>query len=368
MLITLLLLEGRSQELERQIEQARLLFPGSVDVELAEGLALAFRGDRPGVESHLERLKSMDLLAVSDREFQEKFLLLLSRISETVLSFDVASNTNSLSDPIDDVIELRQLFANSSELSRLMREAFGPGMGIGIPETPAEPIDKLLSDAPARIPAANGALTLFGQPGLMNNLTVDVERLSPVPGDAFFARLRAYVCLVSPDFQGAAMEFDKALESPCIFPRLKPRLLYEAAMCHMGIYLGTGRTDQPELNKAGELALRWVKETDQLDPVTVQRIQNILNLSGQYDAALQLIDRYRKSIPPSSPAAFAGEELNIKFAARRFLEVIELADRLLASESGASGELVVHARQKRDEAISKLRELVMPQDKTDETP
>ncbi len=72
MLITLLLLEGRSQELERQIELARLLFPGSVDVELAEGLALAFRGDRQRVESHLEHLKSMNLLSASDREFQAR--------------------------------------------------------------------------------------------------------------------------------------------------------------------------------------------------------------------------------------------------------------------------------------------------------
>ncbi len=367
MLITLLLLEGRSQELERQIEQARLLFPGSVDVELAEGLALAFRGDRQRVESHLEHLKSMNLLSASDREFQEKFLLLLSRISENVLSFDVESNTNSLSDPIADVIELRRYFANSSELPTLMQDSFGPGMGIGIPETSAEPIDNLLANAPARILPANVALALRQQ-GLMNILTVDVERLSPVPGDAFYARLRGYLCLVSMDFKGAATEFDKALESPCIFPRLKPRLLYEAAMCHMGIYFGTGRTDQHELRKAGELALRWVNETDELDSVTVQRIQNILNMSGQYGAALQLIDRYRKSVPPSTPAEFAGEELNIKFAASRFLEVIELADRLLASESSASGELAVLARQKRDEALSKLQELVTDRDKTDATP
>lgn len=368
MLITLLLLEGRSQELERQIELARLLFPGSVDVELAEGLALAFRGDRQRVESHLEHLKSMNLLSASDREFQEKFLLLLSRISENVLSFDVESNTNSLSDPIADVIELRRYFANSSELPTLMQESFGPGMGIGIPETSAEPIDNLLSDATASIIAAKAALTLLGQPERMNNLTVVIERLSPIPGDAFYARLRGYLCLVSMDFKGAATEFDKALESPCIFPRLKPRLLYEAAMCHMGIYFGTGRTDQPELSKAGELALRWMNETDELDSVTVQRIQNILNMSGKYDAAIQLIDRYRKSVPPSTPAEFAGEELNIKFAASRFLEVIELADRLLASESSASGELAVLARQKRDEALSKLQELVTNRDKTEATP
>ena len=106
MLITLLLLEGRSQRLQRQIEQARLLFPGSVDVELAEGLALAFRGDRRRVEWHVDRLKSMDLLSADDREFLETVPLLQSQISETVLSFDVESNTNSLSEPIADVIEL----------------------------------------------------------------------------------------------------------------------------------------------------------------------------------------------------------------------------------------------------------------------
>lgn len=53
---------------------------------------------------------------------------------------------------------------------------------------------------------------------------------------------------------------------------------------------------------------------------------------------------------------------------RRFPEVIELAEQLLASDSGASTELVVHARQRRDEALKKLRELVMPQDKTEATP
>jgi len=108
MLITLLLLEGRSQRLQRQIEQARLLFPRSVDVELAEGLALAFRGDRRQVEWHVDRLISMDLLSARDREFQEKFLLLLTRISETVLSFDFDSNTNSVSDLVTDIVELKQ--------------------------------------------------------------------------------------------------------------------------------------------------------------------------------------------------------------------------------------------------------------------
>jgi len=368
MLITLRLLEGRSQELERQIEQARLLFPGSVDIELAEGLALAFRGDRQRVESHLELVKSLDLLSARDREFQETFLLLLTRISETVLSFDVESDTNSVSDSVTDIVELKQALSNPADLPKLIQEAFGANIGVGIPETPAEPIDNLLSNAPARILAANAAITLLGQPGLMKSLTVDIERHSPIPGDAFFARLRAYACLVPLDYQGAAKELELAIKSPCVFPRLKSRILYEAAMCHMGIYFATGRTDQSALSRAGELALRWVNETDQLDPVTVQRTQNILNMSGQYDAALQLIDRYRKSIPPSSPAAFTGEELHIKFAARRFSEVIELAEQLLASDSGASEELAVSASQKRVEALSKLRELVMPEDKTEETP
>ena len=368
MLITLLLLEGRSQELEQQIEQARLLFPGSVDIELAEGLALAFRGDRQRVESHLEHLKSMDLLSAKDREFQEKFLLLLTRISETVLSFDFDSNTNSVSDLVKDIVELKQAVSNPADLPKLIQEALGANMGVGIPDMPAESIDTLLSNAPARILAANAAITLLGQPKLMNSLTVDIERHSPIPGDAFFARLRAHACLVSLDFVGAAKELEKAIESPCIFPRLKSRILYEAALCHMGIYFPPGQMDQSELSRAGALALRWVDETDELDSVLVQRIQGILNLNGEYDAALQLIDRYRESIPPSSPAAFVNEELRILLTARRFPEVIELAEQLLASDSVAAREFTVFAIQMRDEALSKLRELARSEDKTEETP
>ena len=60
------------------------------------------------MEWHVDRLKSMDLLSARDREFQEKFLLLLTRISETVLSFDFDSNTNSVSDLVTDIIELKQ--------------------------------------------------------------------------------------------------------------------------------------------------------------------------------------------------------------------------------------------------------------------
>lgn len=265
------------------------------------------------------------------------------------------------------VVAFKQLFITTSELPKHVLGSFGASYGVGISQNPEEPIDNLLSSAPVRILAAHVALQL-GNYEPMSSLTADIERLSPIRGDAFFARLRAYVCLVPLDFQGAARELEKAIESPCVFPRLKSRILYEAAMCHMGIYFATGRTDQSALSRAGELALRWVNETDQLDPVTVQRTQNILNMSGQYDAALQLIDRYRKSIPPSSPAAFTGEELHIKFAARRFSEVIELAEQLLASDSGASEELAVSASQKRVEALSKLRELVMPEDKTEETP
>jgi hypothetical protein len=124
----------------------------------------------------------------------------------------------------------------------------------------------------------------------------------------------------------------------------------------------------PELSRAGALALLWVDETDELDPVMVQRIQNVLKMNGEYDAALQLIDRYRESIPPSSPAAFVNEELQILVAARRFPEVIERAERLLASDSVAAREFKAFAIQMRDEALSKLRELARSEDQTEEIP
>lgn len=136
----------------------------------------------------------------------------------------------------------------------------------------------------------------------------------------------------------------------------------------MGIYFPPGQMDQSELSRAGALALRWVDETDELDSVMVQRIQNILKMNGEYDAALQLIDRYRKSIPPSSPAAFVDAELQILAAARRFPEVIEQAERLLASDSVAAREFTAFAIQMRDEALSKLRELARSEDKTEEIP
>jgi len=361
-LITLLLLEGRSKELEEQIEQARLLFPGSVDVELAEGLSMAFRGDRRGIELHLEQLKSMDLISDNDREFQEKFLFLLSRISETVLAFDIQSNANSLSQAIADIIELRRYFADSSQLPRLLQESFGSGIGIGIPDTPSGSVENLLSNAAVRILAANAAVAMKYQ-SPMNSLILDLERLSPVPGDALFGRLRAYVHLVAFDYRGAARELDQALESPSVFSRLKSRMLYEAAICHTGVYsFETEQKDQTELNRAGELALRWAAETDELDPVATQMIQNILNLTGQYDEALTLIQRCRESNPALPPTEFVTDELKTYLNARRFPEVIQLAEHWLESDSGATEELTAFCRKMQDDATHLMRELVNQHD------
>lgn len=357
LLITLLLLQGQSGELDAQIEKSRLLFPGSVDVELAEGLALAFRGDRPRVEFHLERLKSMTLLSDEDREFQEKFLVLLSRISEAVLTFNVDSQSNHIPDVMEAALELKQQLTNPSELPRLVQEALGPGSGIGLPDSSSGPVDSLLSTVPARLLAANVALSLK-QPGLMNHLISDIEHMSPVPGDAFFARLRAYVFLAAMDYRGAAKELDLAIESPSVFPRLKSRMLYEAAMCHAGIAFETTPADQTELRHSGELALRWAAETDELDPVATQRMQNALNLNGQFDAVLQLIHRCREANPQLVASEFVSDELKTLTNARRFPEVIRLAEHWLASDSGAPQDLKMFCRKMHDEAVCHMLEIV----------
>lgn len=361
-LITSLVLQGRTQELEEQIETARLLFPGSLDVELAEGLSLAFRGDTERVESHVARLGSMPLLSQKDREFHEKLLRLLSRLSEFALTFSFESGTNPVSDVMSAAIELRQHVSDSHEMSPFIREAYGPGSGIGILETSVLPVDALLLTAPARLSIASAAMARK-QPGLMNSITVDIERLSPISGDAFFARLRAYVHAGAMDFKRAAKEFEIALESPCVFPRLRSRMLYETAMCYSGMALFTPDDNGPSnLRRAGELAVRWAMETDELDPVATQRIQNILNLTGQYDEALTLIQRCREANPALPPTEFVIDELKTYLNAKRFPEVIQLAEHWLESDSGATEELTAFCGKMRDDAMHHMRELVNQHD------
>jgi hypothetical protein len=70
----------------------------------------------------------------------------------------------------------------------------------------------------------------------MISLITDLEKLSPVPGDAVFLRTRSLMRLQPNNFAAALEELDPAVSAPCVFPKQRQQILCEAAMCHLGLY------------------------------------------------------------------------------------------------------------------------------------
>ena len=135
--------------------------------------------------------------------------------------------------------------------------------------------------------------------------------------------------------------------------------MYEAAMCHANVFLFPKEHQDPsELTRAGELAIRWAEESHELEPNETQHILLILQKVNASDAALRLISRYREANPTQPPTSFVGDELKVYLKEKRFPEVIQLADRWLADDSGATAELKSQCGKLRDEAMSHMRQIV----------
>ena len=355
LVVTLLLLEGRSLELNAQIEMSRLLFPGSLDVELTACIAFALRGEQHLAEAQLQRLKSLGLIGDEDERFYRGITELLLSLAEELATTGAHSESGAELDPVQLLTKMVTYFVSIPQTPAVMEEAFGTALDIGRSATTNAGWGKnFLSGLTVKITMAS-LTQLSGNHEPMISLITDLEKLSPIPGDAVFLRTRSIMRLQPDNFAAALEELDPAVTAPCVFPKLRQQILYEAAMCHLGLYLPN--KDDNHLKKAGQLALQWMTISDSMPVFQVANLVNVLVLNGHYDDALQLLQRFRTRSPNAENSLIVQELLVLK-AAKRYPELLVLADQELKAREGKETPEAAAIISLRDEALCEMSTLL----------
>ena len=356
MVMTLLLREGKSLELDKQIEQSRLLFPDSLDVEITASVAFALRGEQHQAEGQLQRLKTRGLITEDEEKGHRMLIEALLSVAEMLETTGVHSG-KGVDEGTDfqlDEVQLLRLANSLPESNAVMKEVFGTAFDIGQPaNTNADVRKNFLSGLILKITMASAA-RIVGNHTPKISLVADVEKLSPIQGDAVFLRTRSLLRLQPDNFVAALEELDPAVTAPCVFPKLRQQILYEAAMCHMGLY--AKEKDDNHLKTAGNLASQWGDTSDSMPELQVVNFVKILQINGHYDDALRLIRKFRAKTPDTKNS-LVGQELQVLKAAMRYGEVLELTDALLQSgdPKGLSEADIVSIR---DDALRELSMLI----------
>ena len=363
LVITLLLLEGRSPELNAQVEKSRLLFPGSLDVELTACVAFALRGEQQLAEGQLQRLTTLGLLSDDDEKVCRGLIELLLSIAEELATTGAQSESGAETNSVQLLTNMMTYFVSFPQTAAVMEETFGTALEIGRPANVNAGLGKnFLSGLMFKITLASAA-QLAENHAPMISLITDLEKLSPVPGDAIFLRTRSLMRLQPYNFAAALEELDPAVTAPCVFPKQRQQILYEAAMCHMGVY--SQNKDDNHRKTAGQLALQWMTISDSMPEFQVANLVNVLVLNGQHDDALRLLLKFRTK-SPNAKNSMIGQELQVLKAAKRYPELFELADQeLKALEGKETPEAAAAIISIRDEALLEMSKLLDSQKKVD---
>jgi serine/threonine protein kinase len=362
LLVTLLLLEGRSIELDEQVEKSRLLFPGSLDVELTACVAFALRGEQQLAEAQLQRLKALGLVSVEEELTYRGLTEFLLFLAETLATTGAQSESGAELDPAQLLMKMAAYFASFPQTAAVMEETFGTALDIGRPTNTNTGLgENFLLGLTAKIAMAS-AKQFTGNHTAMIGLITDFEKLSPIPGDALFLRTRSIIRLQPNNFAAALEELDPAVSAPCVFPKLRQQILYEAAMCHLGVY--SQNNDDNHLKTAGQLALQWMTISDSLPEFQVANLVKILGKNGHYDDALHLLLRFRTRSPNAKNSLIV-QELQVLKAARRYPELLEVADQALIAREDKETQEVAAIISIRDEALLEMSTLLDSQRKVD---
>lgn len=353
LLITLLLLDGRSKELDAQIEESRLLFPDNFDVELTTCIAFALRGEEKLAEEQLQRLRELQLVPDEQIEVCKGLVEILLSLAESLVP---TSNQSEFGGGIDTMQLLTKgvsYFSGISQAPIVLDEVFGSALSVGQPADASGGMSALfLGNLSVKVTFASAA-QLAGNQRPMIELLTDLEKLSPIPGDALFLRTRSLMRLPPENYAAALEELGPAVTAPCVFPKMRQQILFEAAICHAG--LSQQVKGESHIKTAGELAMQWTTISDSMTWFQVVHVVNILNMNGRREEALQLIRKFRTT--HSSENSVVVQELQVLKAAKRYPEVLEVTDRLMESED-QGGLSVADIVSIRDEVLGEMSALV----------
>ena len=358
LLITLLLLDGRSKELDAQMEESRLLFPDNFDVELTACIAFAVRGEKKLAEEQLQRLRELKLVPDEQIDICKGLIEILLITAESLVPVSAESGFGAEIDTMQLLAKGVTYFSGIPQAPTVLDEVFGTALHVGQPESAGEGLGAFfLGNLTVRLTFASAAQFTGNQDPMMGLLT-DLEKLSPIPGDALFLRTRSLMRLPPENFAAALEELGPAVNAPCVFPKMRQQVLFEAAICHAGLFQLV--KDESHIKTVGELAMQWTTISDAMTWFQVVHVVNILNMNGRHDEALQLIRKFRTT--NSSENSVVVQELQVLKAAKRYPEVLEVTDRLLESED-QGGLSVADIVSMRDKVLGEMSALIESQKK-----
>ena len=97
--------------------------------------------------------------------------------------------------------------------------------------------------------------------------------------------------------------------------------------------------------------------SDSMPEFHVANLVNVLVLNGHYDDALRLLLKFRTK-SPNAKNSLIGQELQVLKAAKRYPELLELADQELKAREGKETPEAAAIISLRDEALCEMSTLL----------